>query len=101
MWQNPLVSFSETDDYDFGNELLGALEMERSAIQEIEQEKEENTLTEGTASAPKSRKKLWRDTQKEALAQLEDSARTEDDFRNVQSWWDRLEANAVMYFGNR
>ena len=25
---------------------------------------------------------------------MEDSARTEEDFRNVQSWWDRLEANA-------
>ena len=92
--QKEIVSFSETDDYDFDNELLDALEMERSAIQEIEQEKEENSLTEETAFAPTSRKKLWRDTQKEALTRLEDSARTEDDFRNVQSWWDRLDANA-------
>lgn len=92
--QKEIVSFSETDDYDFDNELLDALEMERSAIQEIEQEKEENLLTEKATSAPIERKKLWRDTQKEALARLEDSARTEDDFRNVQSWWNRLEANA-------
>ena len=49
---------------------------------------------EETVAAPTSKKKLWRDTQKEALARLEDSARTEEDFRNVQSWWDRLEANA-------
>ena len=90
--QKEIVSFSETDDCDFSHELLDALEMERSAIQEIEQEKEENSLTEETA--PTSRKKLWRGTQKEALARLEDSARIEDDFRNVQSWWDRLEANA-------
>ena len=92
--QKEIVSFLKTDDYDFDNELLDALEMERSAIQEIEQEKEENSLTEETAFAPTSRKKLWRDTQKEALTRLEDSARTEDDFRNVQSWWDRLDANA-------
>jgi hypothetical protein len=92
--QKEIVSFSETDDYDFDNELLDALEMERSAIQEIEQEKEENSLTEETAFAPTSRKKMWRDTQKEALTRLEDSAQTEDDFRNVQSWWDRLDANA-------
>ena len=92
--QKEIVSFSETDDCDFDNELLDALAMERSAIQEIEQEKEENLLTEKATSAPIERKKLWRDTQKEALARLEDSACTEDDFRNVQSWWDRLDANA-------
>ena len=92
--QKEIVSFSETDDNDFDNELLNALAQEHSAIQEIEQEKEENPWPEETASAPTSRQKLWRDTQKEALARLEDSARTADDFRNVQSWWDRLEANA-------
>lgn len=54
--QKEIVSFSETDDYDFDNELLDALEMERSAIQEIEQEKEENSLTEETAFAPTSKK---------------------------------------------
>jgi hypothetical protein len=92
--QKEIVSFSETDNSDFDNELLNALAQEHSAIQEIEQEKEENSLPEETASAPTSRQKLWRDTQKEALTRLEDSARTEDDFRNVQSWWDRLDANA-------
>lgn len=48
--QKEIESFSETDDYDFDNELLDALAMERSAIQEIEQEKEENYLTEETSS---------------------------------------------------
>lgn len=92
--QKEIVLFSETDNSDFDNELLNALAQEHSAIQEIEQEKEENSLPEETASAPTSRQKLWRDTQKEALTRLEDSARTEDDFRNVQAWWDRLDANA-------
>ena len=78
----------------FDNELLNALTQEHSAIQEIEQEKEENSLPEETAFAPTSRQKLWRDTQKEALTRLEDSARTENNFRNVQLWWDRFDANA-------
>lgn len=92
--QKEIVPFSETPDDDFEDGLLDALAQERSAIQEIEQEKEENLLNEKVTSAPTGRRKLWRDTQKEALARLEDSARTEADFRNVQSWWDRLEANA-------
>ena len=92
--QKEIVPFSETLNNDFENGLLDALAQERSAIQEIEQEKKENSFAEETATAPTSKKKLWRDTQKEALARLEDSARTEEDFRNVQSWWDRLEANA-------
>lgn len=92
--QKEIVPFSETPDDDFENGLLDALAQERSAIQEIEQENEENLLNEKAVSAPINRKKLWRDTQKEALARLEDSARTEEDFCNVQSWWDRLEANA-------
>lgn len=92
--QKGTESFSGIEDDDIENELLDALAQERTAIQEIEQEKEEHLLTQKSVSAPIGRKKLWRDTQKEALARLEDSARTEEDFRNVQSWWDRLEANA-------
>lgn len=92
--QQGTESFSEMEDDDLENDLLDALALERTAIQEIEQEKEENSFIKETVTAPTSKKKLWRDTQKEALARLEDSARTEEDFRNVQSWWDRLEANA-------
>ncbi len=92
--QKETEPFSEIPDDDFENGLLDALALERSAIREIEHEKEEHSEIEKTIHAPTARKKLWRDTQKEALARLEDSARTEDDFRNVLSWWDRLEANA-------
>lgn len=92
--QKGTEAFSEMEDNGLENELLDALVRERSAIEKIEREKEENSFMEETVTAPTSKKKLWRDTQKEALARLEDSARTEEDFRNVQSWWDRLEANA-------
>lgn len=75
--QNEIISFSEIEDDDSENELLDALAVERSTIQEIELEKEENPVIEEKASAPTGRKKLWRDTQKEALTRLEDSARTD------------------------
>lgn len=51
------VSFSETTDNDFENGLLDALAQERSAILEIEQEKEENSLATETASVPTSKEK--------------------------------------------
>ncbi len=35
---------------------------------------------------------LW-DDEEEALARLEDSARTQREFENVIAWWDRLDAN--------
>ena len=39
------------------------------------------------------RKKLKREIQREALARMEDAARTEADFQNVMAEWDRLDAN--------
>lgn len=81
--QKGTEAFSEMEDDGFENGLLDAPAQERSAIEEIEQEKEENSFREETVAVSTSKKKLWRDTQKEALARLEDSARTEEDFRNV------------------
>jgi hypothetical protein len=39
------------------------------------------------------RKKLKREIEREALARMEDAARTEADFENVTAVWDRLDAN--------
>ena len=39
------------------------------------------------------RKKLNREIEREALARMEDAARTEADFQNVMAEWDRLDAN--------
>ncbi|MGE5494662.1 MAG: hypothetical protein ACM3S4_05115 [Burkholderiales bacterium] len=39
------------------------------------------------------RKKLKREIEREALARMEDAARTEADFENVMAVWDRLDAN--------
>ena len=57
----------------------------RNYTQELEDEEEE--------AAPTSEKRLKRQIQAEALARLEDAARTEDDFRYVVGEWDRLDRN--------
>ena len=74
------------------NDLAYALERENTAILEIELEKE---LEEVTPKRPEplQRSKRKRDLEMEALARLEDSARTEEDFANVVTWWNRLDAN--------
>ena len=38
-------------------------------------------------------KRLRRDMEREMLARLEDAARTEEDFREITEWWDRLDEN--------
>ena len=73
------------------NELAGALEREQTTILEIELEKENGTVT-STIPETSTRKKLKRELEREALSRLEDAARTEEDFQNVVTWWNRLDA---------
>ena len=40
-----------------------------------------------------AKEKLKRELEREALARIEDAARTPEDFENVTKWWDRLDAN--------
>ena len=56
--QKGAEAFSEMEDNGFENGLLDALAQERSAIEEIEQEKEENSFREETVVASVSKKKL-------------------------------------------
>lgn len=74
------------------SELAGALEREQATILEIELEKENGTVTSEIPEAS-TRKKLKRELEREALSRLEDAARTEEDFQNVVTWWNRLDAN--------
>ena len=74
------------------NELAGALEREQTTILEIELEKENGTVT-STIPETSTRKKLKRELERETLSRLEDAARTEEDFENVVTWWNRLDAN--------
>ena len=59
----------------------------------LEESEEEETEGREEDTAVRERKKLKRELEAEALKRLEDAARTEKDFRNVVSWWDRLDAN--------
>ena len=84
------------DDYE---ELLAEQEEERLAEAladehraelevQLEQDEQPPLIDE-----PPETKKLKRDLQREALARLENAARTTADFQNVVSWWNRLDSN--------
>lgn len=80
--------------------LKNALAAERSLAFESELEQDENPRDytqeledEEEEAAPTSEKRLKRQIQAEALARLEDAARTEDDFRYIVGEWDRLDRN--------
>ena len=74
------------------NELAEALEQEQTALLEIELEKETKSAAPEIPETS-TRKKLKRELEREALSRLEDAARTEEDFQNVVTWWNRLDAN--------
>lgn len=80
------------EDEIMENDLAEALERENATILELELEKE---LQEAVPQRPEpiQRKLRRRDMEMQALARLEDSARTEEDFQNVVTWWNRLDAN--------
>ena len=66
---------------------------ERRLIDELEADAAENPIEDENSDEDSERKKLKRDLQAEALARLEDAARTVSDFEKVVAWWDKLDAN--------
>lgn len=78
------------------DDLTDALERENAAILEIELEMENEPEVSGIPETS-TRKKLKRELEQEALARLEDSARTKEEFANVVTWWNRLDANRERY----
>ena len=69
------------------------LAKEQHLIEDLEADAAEHPFEEDTEEKEPERKKLRRELQAEALARLEDAARTQKDFENVIAWWDRLDAN--------
>lgn len=65
--QKRTEAFSEMEDNGFENEFLDALIRERSAIEKIEQEKEENSFMEETVTAPHQRKSCGETPRKKHL----------------------------------
>lgn len=66
---------------------------EQQLIEELEADAEEHPLEDDTDEEGPERKKLKRELRAEALARLEDAARTQRDFEKVIAWWDKLYAN--------
>ena len=66
---------------------------ERRLIDELEADAAENPIEDENSDEDSERKKLKRELQAEALASLEDAARTVSDFEKVVAWWDKLDAN--------
>ena len=85
--------YSDNDIYEEETELSeeGRLQLakEQSLIEEMEDEA--NVINDD--NEPPQRKLLRRELQAQALARLEDSARTQQDFERIVAWWDRLDAN--------
>ena len=71
-------------------QLAEALADEHQAELEVQLEQDEQPPQ---IDEPPETKKLKRDLQREALARLENAARTIADFQNVVSWWNRLDSN--------
>ena len=71
-------------------QLAEALADEHQAELDVQLEQDEQPPQ---IDEPPETKKLKRDLQREALARLENAARTTADFQNVVSWWNRLDSN--------
>lgn len=67
--------------------------LEQSIIDRVEADAEEHPIEDDTSDEEPERKKLRRELRAEALARLEDAARTTRDFEKVIAWWDKLDAN--------
>lgn len=69
---------------------------EQQLIDELEVDDAERTIEgdeDDSGDEQPERQLLRRELQAQALARLEDAARTPGDFENVIAWWDRLDAN--------
>lgn len=93
-WEDPSTQSVTDDELEYSLAAERALELERE-LEQDENPRDYNSELEDEAeeAAPVSEKRLKRQIRAEALARLEDAARTEDDFRYVVSEWDRLDRN--------
>ena len=84
---------TDTEETELSEQALRQIAKEEQLIEELEADAEEHPFEDGTDEEEPERKKLKRELLAEALARLEDSARTQREFENVIAWWDRLDAN--------
>ena len=84
---------TDTEETELSEQAIWQIAKEEQLIEELEADAEEHPFEDGTDEEEPERKKLKRELRAEALAGLEDSARTQRDFENVITWWNRLDAN--------
>lgn len=86
-------SYPEEAEAEFAAQAQRQIALEQNAIARLEADAEEHPFEDDAGDEEPERKKLKRELRAEALARLEDAARTQKDFENVIAWWDKLDAN--------
>lgn len=93
MFEDDYENESDIEQAGLSEQAQRQLAKEQRLIEDLETDAAEHPFEEDTEEKEPERKKLRRELQAEALARLEDAARTQKDFENVIAWWDRLDAN--------
>lgn len=86
-------SYPEEAEAESAAQAQRQIALEQNAIARLEADAEEHPFEDEAGDEEPERKKLKRELRAEALARLEDAARTQQDFENVIAWWDKLDAN--------
>ena len=91
------VNFSNDNTYadeaEIAEQEKRQITLEQNIIDRLEADAEEHPFEDDAGDEEPERKKLKRELRAEALARLEDAARTQREFENVIAWWDRLDAD--------
>lgn len=86
-------SYTEEAEADAAEQAQRQIALEQNIIDRLEADAAEHPFEDDAGDEEPERKKLKRELRAEALARLEDAARTQRDFENVIAWWDKLDAN--------
>ena len=86
-------SYPEEAEADAAEQAQRQIALEQNIIDRLEADAAEHPFEDEAGDEEPERKKLKRELRAEALARLEDAARTQRDFENVIAWWDKLDAN--------
>ena len=86
-------SYPEEAEAESAEQAQRQIALEQNIIDRLEADAEEHPFEDDAGDEEPERKKLKRELRAEALARLEDAARTQRDFERVIAWWDKLDAN--------
>lgn len=86
-------SYPEEAEADAAEQAQRQIALEQNIIDRLEADAAEHPFEDDVGDEEPERKKLKRELRAEALARLEDAARTQRGFENVIDWWDKLDAN--------